>query len=121
MINGLKSMFGFRKIQNCQCYQSNNITHCTGVPDNEFVTDIPNGTISLRELKPGEKATVVSLLGCSRFHNRLQEMGFITGKQIQVIRFAPIGDPIEIDILGTKLSLRKAEAAYILVARITSK
>ncbi len=118
MLNELMTKFKSHTNQSCQCQQIQEITQCSGVPEDEYLANIPNGTITLNDLNPGDKATIVSLLGCSRFHSRLQEMGFVAGKQIQVIRFAPIGDPMEIDILGTKLSLRKAEAAYILVARI---
>ena len=47
---------------------------------------------------------------------RLLEMGLTTGAQIQLIRFAPLGDPVEIEVRGYRLSLRKREAAGIRVA-----
>ena len=49
---------------------------------------------------------------------RLLEMGLTTGAQIQLIRFAPLGDPVEIEVRGYRLSLRKREAAGIRVACI---
>ena len=45
-------------------------------------------------------------------------MGLTTGAQIQLIRFAPLGDPVEIEVRGYRLSLRKREAAGIRVACI---
>ena len=47
---------------------------------------------------------------------RLLEMGLTTGAHIQLIRFAPLGDPVEIEVRGYRLSLRKREAAGIRVA-----
>lgn len=47
---------------------------------------------------------------------RLLEMGLTTGAEIEVIRFAPLGDPIEIEVRGYRLSLRKREARGIRVA-----
>lgn len=49
---------------------------------------------------------------------RLLEMGLTTGTEIEVIRFAPLGDPIEIEVRGYRLSLRKREARGIRVVCI---
>jgi ferrous iron transport protein A len=50
---------------------------------------------------------------------RLLELGLTNGAEIEVIRFAPLGDPIEIKVRGYCLSLRKHEAQGILVARLS--
>ncbi|XHR28713.1 MAG: ferrous iron transport protein A [Chthoniobacteraceae bacterium] len=47
---------------------------------------------------------------------RLLEMGLTTGAEVELIRFAPLGDPIEIEVRGYRLSLRKREARGIRVA-----
>lgn len=47
---------------------------------------------------------------------RLLEMGLTTGAEIEVIRFAPLGDPMEVEVRGYRLSLRKREARGIRVA-----
>lgn len=48
-------------------------------------------------------------------HQRIQEMGVIEGSEVEVVRLAPLGDPIEISVCGYFLSLRKSEAALIAI------
>lgn len=67
----------------------------------------------LNQLKPGESGTVTALQGDGPIYQRLLEMGVIEGVAIEVVRIAPLGDPIEISVQGYHLSLRKAEAAYV--------
>ena len=70
---------------------------------------------TLDSLKPGNEG-VVTLLNCDpEASHRLMEMGLLPGTPIKVVRFAPLGDPIEILMRGYHLSLRKAEASSILV------
>jgi len=49
---------------------------------------------------------------------RVMEMGFTVGTVIEVVRFAPMGDPMELKVRGAHISLRKAEAAGIRVQRV---
>ncbi|NLD35345.1 MAG: ferrous iron transport protein A [Desulfatiglans sp.] len=51
------------------------------------------------------------------FMNRLLAMGLTKGTELKVVRVAPLGDPIEINLRGFNLSLRKAEAEAVLVER----
>ena len=67
----------------------------------------------LSELKTGEKAVIVRVNGHGSFRKRLIEMGFIQGKKVTVVLNAPLKDPIEYEILGYKVSLRREEAARI--------
>ncbi len=67
----------------------------------------------LSQLKPGESGVVTALHGEGAIHQRLQEMGVIEGSDVEVVRIAPFGDPIEICVQGYHLSLRKAEAAFV--------
>lgn len=53
------------------------------------------------------------LHGAGTLHQRLLEMGVMEGEEIEVVRQAPLGDPIEILIQGYHLSLRKAEARLV--------
>jgi len=69
----------------------------------------------LRELKPGEKGKIVRTGGGGGIHQRLLDMGVVTGTEVEMERVAPLGDPIEIKIKGYHLSLRKEEAANIYV------
>lgn len=71
----------------------------------------------LSELKSGEKAFVSKVAGRGAFRRRLSEMGFINGKEITVIKNAPLLDPIEYSILGYNVSLRRSEAANIIVTK----
>lgn len=70
---------------------------------------------TLDSLKPGDEAVVRSLDGEPEAFGRLMEMGLLPGTQVKVVRYAPLGDPIEIVIRGYHLSLRRLEAAGIVV------
>lgn len=70
---------------------------------------------TLNTLRPGECATVVGVMGDDAITQRLLEMGVIAGAAVGVVRFAPLGDPMEITLDGYHLSLRKTEAALIQV------
>jgi len=71
----------------------------------------------LSELHPGEEATVSGLDAKGAIRQRLLEMGFIRGASIKVEKFAPMGDPIEIVVKGSHLSLRREDCQCILVVR----
>ena len=66
-------------------------------------------------LNPGERGTVLRLAGEPQIRRRLMDMGLTPGAEIEVERLAPLGDPIEIEVRGYHLSLRKREAAGIAV------
>ena len=69
---------------------------------------------TLDQLKPGERATVKAVSGAgSAIYQRLLEMGVFEGAELTVVRFAPLGDPMEIRLQGYNLSLRKAEAHMV--------
>ena len=67
----------------------------------------------LAELKTGQKAVIVRVHGHGSFRKRLIEMGFIQGKEVKVVLNAPLKDPIEYEIIGYKVSLRREEARQI--------
>ena len=69
--------------------------------------------MTLADLKTGEKAVISKVRGRGAFRKRIIEMGFVVGKQIIVIKNAPLKDPIEYNILGYEISLRRTEAALI--------
>ena len=70
---------------------------------------------SLNQLQPGEAGIVSELTGEEDVLLRLMEMGLTEGTPVTVVRFAPLGDPIEITARGYHLSLRRAEAAGVLL------
>jgi ferrous iron transport protein B len=67
----------------------------------------------LADLGTGEKAVIVRVHGHGSFRKRLIEMGFIQGKEVRVVLNAPLKDPIEYEIIGYKVSLRREEARQI--------
>lgn len=69
----------------------------------------------LSSLKPGAKGAVVEINLPAPSKARLMEMGLLTGTQLELLRFAPMGDPLEIRVRGYNLSLRKHEADQIMV------
>jgi len=67
----------------------------------------------LSDLQTGEHAVIVRVNGHGSFRKRLIEMGFIQGKGVRVVLNAPLKDPIEYEIIGYKVSLRREEAKQI--------
>lgn len=67
----------------------------------------------LSELKNGQSAIVVKVLGHGGFRRRIMEMGFVRGSAVSVVLNAPLRDPIVYQILGYNISLRRCEAAMI--------
>ena len=75
-------------------------------------------TKPLSELEPEEKGMIVRVGGRGSIHRRLLDMGVVSGTSVEVVRAAPLGDPIEIKLKGYNLTLRKKEAANIQVELI---
>jgi ferrous iron transport protein A len=71
--------------------------------------------LSLSTLKVGQRAAVAFVGGDDAVVQRLYEMGLIEGEELEVIGFAPLGDPMEIRLRDYRLSLRASEAARIQV------
>jgi ferrous iron transport protein A len=74
----------------------------------------------LDQLKIGQRACIRSLLGNDSLVQRLLEMGLLEGEEVEVLGFAPFGDPMEIRLRDYRLSLRRAEAARINVTPLVS-
>jgi ferrous iron transport protein A len=68
---------------------------------------------TLDELHPGEKAVVQRVGGAGELRRRLMDMGITRGIEIEVLKAAPLGDPVEYRVRGYHLSLRKSEAHLI--------
>ena len=73
--------------------------------------------LTLRDLKPGESGRVRLLSGEGNTFQRLCEMGFVPGAAVRVVRYAPFGDPLHVELDAYHLSLRRAEAALVEVER----
>jgi len=81
-----------------------------------------NNEISkLSELAVGEKGEITRIGAIGEIKKRLLEMGVVKGARVEVERVAPLGDPIEVAIMGYHLSLRNQEAEEIEVKRLSSR
>ena len=69
--------------------------------------------MTLEDLKPGQEGVVASVGEKGPVRRRIMDMGITPGVQVKVIKVAPLGDPVEVNVRGYELSLRKAEARQI--------
>ena len=70
---------------------------------------------TLDQLQNGQRARVAQVAGNDAVVQRLLEMGLLEGEEIEVLGFAPLGDPMEIRLRDYRLSLRRQEAAGVTV------
>ncbi len=68
---------------------------------------------TLRDAKIGETVKVVKLHGEGAVKRRIMDMGITKGIEVYVRKVAPLGDPVEVNVRGYELSLRKEDAAMI--------
>ncbi|MBQ8725636.1 MAG: ferrous iron transport protein A [Clostridia bacterium] len=68
---------------------------------------------TLKEVKVGQSAVVVKIHGEGALKRRIMDMGITKGVKITVRKVAPLGDPLELNLRGYELSLRKADAEMI--------
>jgi len=72
----------------------------------------------LSDIKTGDEAIITKVLGHGAFRKRITEMGFVKGEKVIVIKNAPLQDPVEYEIMGYKVSLRRSEAELVEVVSI---
>lgn len=70
---------------------------------------------TLDQLARGRSAIVLNLEGDPALVQRLYELGMFEGERVEILGFAPLGDPIELRVGNTRLSLRRSEAAAVIV------
>ncbi|MFV0336233.1 MAG: ferrous iron transport protein A [Tropicimonas sp.] len=68
---------------------------------------------SLGDIVPGEACTICRLHGCGPVRQRLLDLGFQPGREVKVVRNAPLHDPIELQLGDSFIVLRRREAAHI--------
>ena len=71
--------------------------------------------VRLSGLRSGQKGIVVCVDGPSEIRRRLLDMGLVRGTEVRAVREAPLADPLEYEVKGYNLSLRREEAACVLV------
>ncbi|MGV8091558.1 MAG: ferrous iron transport protein B [Mangrovibacterium sp.] len=76
-------------------------------------TDTEIRSKRLADLPSGTQGVILHVLGQGAFRKRISEMGFIKGQRVRVIKNAPMKDPVEYEIMGYKVSLRRSEAEMI--------
>ena len=69
--------------------------------------------MTLNEVPVGGVCTVTKLNGTGKLRRRIMDMGITKGVEIKVVKIAPLGDPMELNVRGYELSLRKNEAESI--------
>jgi ferrous iron transport protein A len=69
----------------------------------------------LSELEPGERGKVTDVGGDADAVRRLMDLGLIRGTTLELVRRAPLGDPLEVRLRGFMLTLRRSEAEHITV------
>lgn len=90
---------------------------CEGCPGVNKTTCLYGDAVRLSDYRPGERGVIVQVCGNPDFRLRMMEMGFVKGAEIAVIKYAPLTDPVEFAIKGYHVSLRRSEAAEILMRR----
>lgn len=78
-------------------------------------TNVDFSELLLSELAPGREAVVSRVEDASPSGRRLQELGLLPETRVRVVRRAPLGDPIELEIRGYRLCLRRSDAAHVVV------
>ena len=87
------------------------------MPDTQNSTKISDNMVHLGDLMPGKKYKVLKIVGESNIKRRIIEMGLNPGTEVEIIRKAPLGDPIEVKTRGFLVSLRHNEAHNIMVEK----
>ena len=70
-------------------------------------------SVRLSDLKTSESGIITKILGHGSFRKRIIEMGFVRGKEVRVIKNAPLLDPVEYEVMGYRIALRRSEAELI--------
>lgn len=71
------------------------------------------GPQTLNQLKPGEYARVLRVEGEGPLRRRLMDMGLVRGVEVELVKAAPLGDPLDFRLRGYHLALRRSEAARV--------
>ncbi|RLF16359.1 MAG: ferrous iron transport protein A [Thermoprotei archaeon] len=74
--------------------------------------------MKLSEASVGRSYVVVKVEGSGLTRRRLLDLGLLPGVKLRVVRLAPLGDPMEIEVRGYNLSVRKSEASQVIVEEV---
>ncbi len=104
--------------ENCETCMRTNLAEL--IQNRKDKGETMNEKLTLRDIKPGKKAKVVKVALADTASRRMVEMGMTVGSVIEVVRIAPMGDPVDIKLKGYHLSVRKKEAEGIYVEEMPS-
>lgn len=85
------------------------------LPEGARTTSVAEAGPTLADLRAGDRARIRGVRGSGLLRRRLLEMGFVSGTELRVVRIAPLADPMEVELHGYHLSLRRSEAGTVLV------
>lgn len=88
---------------------------CDGCPSLESGECLDSNVIRLSNYSPGDKGKILQICGEPDFRLRMMEMGFVRGAEIEVVKYAPLMDPVEFIVKGYHVTLRKEQAEDILM------
>lgn len=74
--------------------------------------------LTLNDLQPAQRGRICEVKGAGALRRRLLDMGVVPGAEIEVVRIAPLGDPVEYRLRGYRLSLRRSEATLVMVEKL---
>ncbi len=99
------------------CSEENN-ENCYECIKNLYEDYVNKPKLTLKDLKPGEKGKIIKFLKKTQLTKRLSDLGATSNEIVEVKKIAPLGDPIDIEIRGFHISIRKKDAENILVEKI---
>jgi len=70
---------------------------------------------TVNDLAPGDQGVIFDIIAPLKIKRRLMDMGLIRGVEVEMIRTAPLGDPLEIKVHNTLVALRKNEAGFLII------
>ncbi|EPR32762.1 FeoA family protein [Alkalidesulfovibrio alkalitolerans DSM 16529] len=68
---------------------------------------------TLNDIAPGDRCTIARITATGQLGLRLMDLGFFPGTQVRVVRNAPLVDPVDLEVDGSHVSVRHAEAAHV--------
>ena len=77
--------------------------------------------MTLNRLKPGERAVLLNVGGEGALRQHFLDMGLIPGVEVKLVKLAPMGDPMELQVHGYELTLRLADAENITISKLESE
>ncbi|MCE5252197.1 ferrous iron transport protein A [bacterium] len=73
---------------------------------------------TVNDLLPGERGYIYEITAPESIRQRIMDMGIIEGVMIEMVRSAPLGDPVQIKVLDTLLALRRSEASMLVIESV---